>query len=557
MTKSGQTCHSLEILTRPAPFAVRVSQPKLRPVLSVAGRWGGATMKRPHIRLPLVTSSAVETLFELPVLSSWELAPGVSTVVVELEREGPESVSVELPLASLHLGDDRDTAHPTFRYVQDHVDAIGEFLFPSTDTGAGEPSVSDVPNPAPATDAATVWRSGGVVAAPWDALHAAFRHDVGRLALIVQVAHYCGDVLHGICIRPRHLLRRERRTTGIDRADQLDEECLRWLVRQPGRTVVEKAGPRQRIRAVRRTHSYDTTENRVVRDFLERCRRLCDAYLSGAESAPEGKRTRDVRVFRRDVKRWLSTSPIGEVPRPVGVPGANYVLQFDDRYRRIWPWYERLRRQQEDEADIRRWRHRSWAEHVVLLMAQAMVTNPNHPNRKDAIVAYRGRCYVRMRAHNGQFVDNGSSYFDSVRCGGERAQRLRVLAVGEGESVLAEVACLAPDGILSEADQSGTPLPGTLVGIWSALVPVSHEPQMAEHGKVLAEELRRLSVSGGCRGILVLPQRRSDGASHRAWPPVAVRVDGAQVLVVSISAPSLGHVPWLRATVAEWLERPG
>ena len=207
-----------------------------------------------------MASSDAETLFELPLLYSWELPPNASHVLVEIERAGRPPTTERVPFAPLQAEDD-DVSRAMIAFVHDHVDAIGEFLFPST---------SQAPQP---------WRFSGLSAASWNDLYAAFRRNAvsgDRLALIVQAADACRVVLDRICERPRQLLRRERSMTDLGRVDQLDDACLRWLVRQPGRTILDKAGTRQRILAVQRTSSYDTTENRVVRDFLERCRRACD-----------------------------------------------------------------------------------------------------------------------------------------------------------------------------------------------------------------------------------------------------------------------------------------
>lgn len=512
---------------RAIPFSTGTdSLAKVRPVLAVDGPCTRATLKRPRTELPRVAVSDRETLFELPVLHGWELTQGESCDV-EVERDGGSRTTQKISRSWLTA--ESEAADPEIRFVHDHVDSLGEFLFPSA-SGARQPR-----------------RFGGLAPAPWGELIAALRRHAqtqsGALALIVQVADACREVLSQICDEPRRLLRRERRMTDLRTADQLDEACLRWLARQPGTTILDKAGTRQRILAVQRRHSYDTTENRVVRDFIERCRRGCDDYLRNNEHPSESPRVRVVGHFRRHIKRWLATSPIGQVPRPVGTPSANYVLQFDDRYRQIWPWYERLRRQQEDEAEIGRWRHRVWAEHVLLLMAHAAVS-------AESTIAYGGRSYVWSRPRVGRFIDADASYFDSALCGNVRSPRVRVLSAAAGES--SALAMFAPDGILRDCNLMGLPIDGTLVGIWSALAPVDGPAVMATRGAELASRLRSCGIYG-VRGLLVLPLRTSQGSANEARP-IAVPAT-RQVLVLALPAPSAGHLDWVRTTVARWIDR--
>ena len=510
---------------RAAPFATAASSlPKLRPVLGIEGRCTAASLKRPHTRLPILAASDRETLFEIPLYHHWELTYGESCEV-EVERNGGSRTIAPLPRAVLEADSGASDAVTTF--VHDHINSLGEFLIPS---------VSEKRQP---------WRSGGRAAAPWEEIHGAMRRHAqtwgSTLALIVQVADACREVLNQICANPRQLLRRERSMTDVGVADQLDEACLRWLVRQPGKTILDKAGTRQRILAVQRTHSYDTNENRVVRDFLERCWRACDSYLRDSRNASGSARVRKVHTFRRDTNLWLATSPVGQVPRPVGVPSANYVLQFDDRYRQIWPWYERLRRQQQDEAEIWRWRHRVWAEHVLLLIAHATVST-------GEAIAYRGRGYVRSRPYIGCFLD-AASHFDSGLCGTAQSPRMRVLSVGAGEATA--VAPLAPDGVLRECDPAGATIDGTLVGIWSALAPVD-AAAMTTLGAELATRLR-VSGADGVRGLLVLPLRAATRDAGDARP-LAIPVTN-RVLVIALPSPGARNVCWVRSTITKWIER--
>ena len=70
--------------------------------------------------------------------------------------------------------------------------------------------------------------------------------------------------------RPRRILNRRRELVPLSRVEELDTHCMAWLSRQPGTTLAERAGGRQRILALSRFENPDTLENRVCRDLLER-----------------------------------------------------------------------------------------------------------------------------------------------------------------------------------------------------------------------------------------------------------------------------------------------
>ena len=68
------------------------------------------------------------------------------------------------------------------------------------------------------------------------------------------------------------------------------------LVRQPGETLAERAGPSQRIRAVTRHQNFDTLENQVLRSYAELARSVARASgVSGSarSSASSARASRD------------------------------------------------------------------------------------------------------------------------------------------------------------------------------------------------------------------------------------------------------------------------
>ncbi|MFM8326932.1 MAG: DUF2357 domain-containing protein, partial [Pirellulaceae bacterium] len=100
------------------------------------------------------------------------------------------------------------------------------------------------------------------------------------MALIVKLAREIARLLGQVCENPRVVLRRSREFQNLSSIQEIDAACLRWIARQPGRDIYERAGSRQQLLGVVRKEDTDTLENRVVRDLLHRARVECSNYLS-------------------------------------------------------------------------------------------------------------------------------------------------------------------------------------------------------------------------------------------------------------------------------------
>lgn len=153
----------------------------------------------------------------------------------------------------------------------------------------------------------------------------------------------------------RKVLSRVREKVNIGRVQQVDAQCLRWLTRQPGRNAIEKAGSKQEILGVIRVENYNTLENRVLKDFMQRCFDLASLYLRVNENKHNGRwkghaTLKMVSRFRNLCSAGLSLEVMGSVRSLPEMPQPNYVLQQDRLYSKIWKAYCVLLRQ-EDVAE--------------------------------------------------------------------------------------------------------------------------------------------------------------------------------------------------------------
>ena len=285
------------------------------------------------------------------------------------------------------------------------------------------------------------------------------------MALIVKLARELPDVLSSVCRRPRHVLRRERQPQSLGRVREVDSGCLRWLARQPGASVAEKAGARQRVLAIVRVESIDTLENRLVRDLLNRALHACRRYRLEHRSVASHARVRDVQAFQQLVQRLLKESSIASASELVASPQPNYVLQFDSRYRILWDAWQQLVRQQQLEDNVWRWRNRLFAEHVQLAVMSALHGLSN----KSA--THGGDVFLQREQNAGQFIDprtacgpvvleHTSDYVDPVR--GDQCHRHPLIP--------SSMPACGPDLILVRRSSSGRSSQATALGaIWSLL----------------------------------------------------------------------------------------
>jgi len=211
------------------------------------------------------------------------------------------------------------------------------------------------------TRAACVRRSWQAAASVW------FREgrNEARMALIVQLSgeQPLHRALDAISQHPRRILQRDREETPLRRIQELDSVCIRDFVRRPGITPVEKAGPRQRLLAVRRREQHDTPENRVTRWVMESAAALASEYCRANAAFTSDGKVRSVRAFGRRNRSWRTS----EWMRGVGTLdhhpiGPNYPLQFEPRYKILWKTYLRIRREKWVKDDAWAWQRVLWGE---------------------------------------------------------------------------------------------------------------------------------------------------------------------------------------------------
>ena len=185
---------------------------------------------------------------------------------------------------------------------------------------------------------------------------------------VVDIAKNAWPTLQHLLKSPRRVLKRERELVGLERLSEIDEGCIRWMVRQSGRTLAERAGSTQKLLGVVRKDDFDTIENRVVNDLTLKIDRQSRDYSNRYKSFNNSERFVMVKSFGAKVASERKGSSLIKASSLQVVPKPNFVLQFDPLYSRAWHWYIKLIRQEEQLQLASKWRSKLWREFVFIFL---------------------------------------------------------------------------------------------------------------------------------------------------------------------------------------------
>ncbi len=535
-----------------------------RPFLFVPARFVRAHISPPLCSLPLLWRSKIQTCFELPTPTGKADDSGTQRVLVHLfDEEGVESCIEGVLHGGVPRPDQKGIDDEAGANVSTSANMLAEGQLASSVVSQHAESISEITFPRKGAGLRPQ-RAEGLTVSTWsnfDRLFWSREENQGPLRLIVRIAEDCRPALEDICSRPRRALRRVRCMERLDRVQQMDEACLRWFVRQPGRTILEKAGPRRRVLSVVRLDTADTPENRVAHDFLDRCLRASNSYLREhgrmnqlGEKPPF--RILLVRRFRTLLQTWLSRSEIATVPLPTGVPKANYVLQFDERYSRIWYWYERLRRQQTSEDEMWRWQHQTWAEHVTLAIMHVLHELQGHYSQ------YEGRVYLRSDPQWGRFIDDRSPFgVWAADCDGmvliETFLRSQLHQAAASHAELSSLALLGPDLVIL-VRRPFKARSERILALWCSLRPLGGDTAAAFrswHDQLLAD------AGPSCAWDLVTPALlvpgMPDGPELGSPQRFTMSQAGSCAMGFVMPIPVAPHLAWLSSQIGDWIRKGG
>ena len=202
-----------------------------------------------------------------------------------------------------------------------------------------------------------------------------------EMSLIVSIAkdRSFNQAIRRISRNPRRMLLRQHAAIPISRIQEMDATTLRSYSQAPGRTAVQKAGPRQELLAVVRQDTTDLVENRLLLWTMNRIRHMATAYCDQNVKHHSSERFRQVRELLGLAQQVLKMPKLAKVrPLDQHPDSPTYCLQFDIYYRILWHNYFRIRRQEKVADDAWRWQARLWGTTVRVLIGSALIDIPGY-----------------------------------------------------------------------------------------------------------------------------------------------------------------------------------
>lgn len=201
--------------------------------------------------------------------------------------------------------------------------------------------------------------------------------DPAKYALIADLARpgTLMEPLRRVSEKPKRVLRRIHELERVQKVREIDTRCLIDLARQPGSVLAEKAGPKQRILAIRRTESIDTLENRVARHCCDLAVRASRRYLlMNSKITPlESERVHNVSKLQRFSKLTPLKNSFKGVSRliePCRQP--NYSLLQNTDYLKIWEAYSNLVKNEDLRNQLWIWNRRLWKDYTSIFLSEAI-----------------------------------------------------------------------------------------------------------------------------------------------------------------------------------------
>ena len=168
-----------------------------------------------------------------------------------------------------------------------------------------------------------------------------------KRSLILSIAQKAPPILRRLAPKLRKSLLNTRKLLPVERVNELDGKCLEYLLRLEGDDLREKAQKnKMRILGLAKEETYNLLENRVLKDFLERCiTKVAKYQREELDFANQNKlftnqeQDKQLQMFRQRCLDLSQNSVLATVHRQTTLPKPNFVLQKDHDYKQIWKMY--------------------------------------------------------------------------------------------------------------------------------------------------------------------------------------------------------------------------
>ena len=185
--------------------------------------------------------------------------------------------------------------------------------------------------------------------------------------IITTIAQRHFSILKRLTKSLKSNLQREYEKVRLSAVQQLDSYCIRWLTKQTGKTIPEKAGNAQKIYAVVRKENIDTLENQVLKDFLKRILPNAAEYLGRYQKDyPNNEFVIAVKSLEAFCKEELRCDLFKSISNLKNFATPNYTLQYHPLYSVVWESYRLLLHKTQLAELVWKHRHNLFAEYFVL-----------------------------------------------------------------------------------------------------------------------------------------------------------------------------------------------
>lgn len=216
-------------------------------------------------------------------------------------------------------------------------------------------------------------------------------------SLIVRISEDLSALLPKLSNTLRKILFTNRQMLPVYRVSELDAACMRWIVRQPGESLYEKASSNNfKLMGLSRNEQYDLLENRVLKDFLCRCQSRASDYIeefskNGAKDFSDSERIKKVNRYKNICSDLLSQPIFNGITRQNTLPTPNYVLQNDHRYKKIWKYYLSLIRYDKLKDNLWKEQKVTFRDITYLLLQTALCSlcEKQHYSAEDQIKEFK------------------------------------------------------------------------------------------------------------------------------------------------------------------------
>lgn len=266
-----------------------------------------------------------------------------------------------------------------------------------------------------------------------------------KRSLILDIAQKAPAILRRLAPKLRKSLLNTRKLLPVERVNELDGKCLEYLLRLEGDNLREKAQKnKMRILGLTKVETYNLLENRVLKDFLERCITKVGQYqreeldfVSQHKQLTNQVLDKTLAHFKQRCADLSQNSFLATVNRQRTLPKPNFVLQKDHDYKQIWNMYLALIREKRALDQSLVCQQNLYQDVCEILLNAALCHLATQDNARFTLRAlYQSNLCISLEQRNGHRVKLGGAAGPFLIQSGSGRFSLEVVSLGSTQTPL-------------------------------------------------------------------------------------------------------------------------